>query len=147
MKKAVLLFYIILLQGCISRKSTEYDLRGQTILKAKFFKIQTINNLHIYHFKNDSIEGVFPKVVDSSFINKNFKKIKLNKNYTLILQKEIYANTRTEIDIESFTDNGILIWKTGMKSSYFVDCENIVGDQINPRFTLLKYIDPNSLKH
>lgn len=147
MKKPVFLFFIILLQGCIPRKSTEYALRGQTVLKAKFFKIQTINNLHIYHFKNDSIEGVFAKAVDSIFTNKNFKKIKLNKNYTLILQKEIYANTRTEIDIESFTHNGIQIWKTGMKSSYFVDCENIVGDQINPRFTLLKYIDPNPLKY
>lgn len=147
MKKIIFLFFIILLQSCLSRKSTEYALRGQTILKAKFFKIQTINNLHIYHFKNDSIEGVFAKVVDSNFVNKNFKKIQLNKNYTLILQKEIYASTRTEIGIESYTDNGILIWQTGMKSSYFVDCENIVGDKINPRFTLLKYIDPNPVKY
>ena len=34
-----------------------------------------------------------------------------------------------------------------MKSQHFVDCENITGNQINPRFTLLKYIDPNPVKY
>jgi hypothetical protein len=147
MKK--LIFFIILIQfvNCVPRKNTEYPLRGNyAIVKAKFTKIENQNGLHIFHFKNDSIEGVFTKVVDTSFTNKNYRKIKLNKKYILFLQKQIYANLRTEIGEETIIENDILVWKTAMKSQHFVDCENITGDYINPRFTLLKYIDPKSSK-
>lgn len=148
MKKLIFLLTLSLFTSCISRKSTEYILHGNYVLtKAKFFKIDTKNGIHIFHFKNDSIEGVFTKVVDTSFANKNYRKIKLRKKYTLFLHKQVYANLRTEIGEETIIDNDILVWKTGMKSQYFVDCENIKGKNINPRFTLLKYIDPNPPKY
>lgn len=148
MKKLIIIIILSLLTSCISRKNTEYILHGNYVLtKTKFFKIETKNGIHIYHFKNDSIEGVFTKMVDNSFVNKNYSKIRLNKKYTLYLQKQVYANLRIEIHEETITDNDILIWKTGMKSQYFVDCENITGNQINPRFTLLKYIGPNPVKY
>ncbi|MFL9832889.1 hypothetical protein [Chryseobacterium terrae] len=148
MRKLIFLLILSLFINCISIKNTEYILHGNYVLtKAKFFKIETKNGIHIFHFKNDSIEGVFTKVVDTSFANKNYRKIKLNKKYTLYLQKQVYANLRTEIGQETIIDNDILIWKTGMKSQHFVDCENITGNQINPRFTLLKYIDPNPVKY
>lgn len=148
MKKLTMFIVLSILTACISRKNTEYILHGNYVLtKAKFFKIETKNGIHIFHFKNDSIEGVFTKAVNTNFINKNYRKIKLNRKYTLFLYKQMYANLRTEIGEETITDNDILIWKTGMKSQYFVDCENITGNQINPRFTLIKYIDPNPTKY
>lgn len=149
MLKKLLLFLILsLFTNCISRKNTEYVLQGNYLLtKARFFKIETKNGIHIFHFKNDSIEGVFTKVMDTSFVNKNYQKIKLNKKYTLFLQKQVYANLRTEFQETQIIDNNIVIWKNGMKSQYFNDCENIVGNQINPRFTLLKYINPNPVKY
>lgn len=148
LKNFILLFILSIITSCISRKNTQYVLHGNYVLiKAKFFKIETKNGIHIFHFKNDSVEGVFTKVIDTSFANKNYRKIKLNKKYTLYLQKQVYANLRTEIGQETIIDNGILIWKTGMKSQHFVDCENITGNQINPRFTLLNYIDPNPVKY
>lgn len=148
LKKFILLLILSIITSCIPRKNTQYVLHGNYVLtKAKFFKIETKNGIHIFHFKNDSIEGIFTKVIDTNFANKNYRKIKLNKKYTLYLQKQVYANLKTEIGQETIIDNDILIWKTGMKSQYFVDCENITGNQINPRFTLLKYIDPNPLKY
>lgn len=148
MKKLIFLLVLSLFTNCISRKNTEYILNGNYVLtKAKFFKIETKNGIHIFHFKNDSIEGVFTKMVDTSFMNKNYRKIRLNKKYTLFLQKQIYANLRTEIQESQIIDNNIVIWKSGMKSKYFVDCENVTGNQINPRFTLIKYINPNPTKY
>lgn len=147
MKKLIIVFVLILFSSCISRKNTEYVMQGNYVLtKAKFFKIETRNGLHILHFKNDSIEGVFTKVVDDSFVNKKYRKIKLNTTYTLFLQKQIYANMRTEEHTSEIIDNNIVIWKSGMRSQHFVDCENITGNQINPKFTLVKYIDPNPPK-
>lgn len=148
MKKLIFLLILSLFTNCISRKNTEYILNGNYVLtKAKFFKIETKNGIHIFHFKNDSIEGVFTKIVDTSFVNKNYRKIRLNKKYTLFLQKQIYANLRTEIQESQIIDNNIVVWKNGMKSQYFVDCENATGNQINPRFTLIKYINPNPTKY
>lgn len=148
LKNLILILILSLITSCISRKNTQYVLHGNYVLtKAKFFKIETKNGIHIFHFKNDSIEGVFTKIIDTNFANKNYRKIKLNKKYTLYLQKQVYANLRTEIGQETIIDNDILIWKTGMKSQHFVDCENITGNQINPRFTLLKYIDQNPVKY
>jgi len=148
LKNLILILILSLIINCISRKHTQYVLHGNYVLtKAKFFKIETKNGIHIFHFKNDSIEGIFTKVVDTSFTNKNYRGIKLNKKYTLYLQKQVYTNLRTEIGQETIIDNGILIWKTGMKSQHFVDCENITGNLINPRFTLLNYIDPNPAKY
>jgi hypothetical protein len=148
MKKLIFLLILSLFTNCISRKNTEYILNGNYVLtKAKFFKIETKNGIHIFHFKNDSIEGVFTKIVDTSFVNKNYRKIRLNKKYTLFLQKQIYPNLRTEIQESQIIDNNIVVWKNGMKSQYFVDCENVTGNQINPRFTLIKYINPNPTKY
>lgn len=148
MKKLLIIIILSFLTNCISRKNTEYILHGNYVLtKAKFFKIETKNGIHIFHFKNNSIEGVFTKVVETNFANKNYSKIRLNKKYTLYLQKQVYADLRTEIVQEKIIDNDILIWKTGMKSQHFVDCENVTGDYINSRFTLLKYVDPNPPKY
>lgn len=131
--------------NCISRNETQYVLQDNTVItKAKFFKIETKNGIHIFHFKNDSIEGVFVKAIDSNFVHKNYCPIKLNKKYTLILYKELYTNLRTEVINTKIVENDIIVWKLGMKSEYFVDCENVTGNMINPRFTLLKYINPNS---
>lgn len=147
-KKFILVIILSLITSCISREKTQYILHGNYVLtKAKFFKIETKNGIHIFHFKNDSIEGVFTKAIDNSFANKSYQKIKLNKKYTLFLQKQMYANLRTEVQDTQIIENNIVIWKNGMKSQHFVDCENITGNQINPRFTLLKYIDPNPVKH
>ena len=147
-KKFILVIILSLITSCISREKTEYILHGNYVLtKAKFFKIETKNGIHIFHFKNDSIEGVFTKAIDNSFANKSYQKIKLNKKYTLFLQKQMYANLRTEVQDTQIIENNIVIWKNGMKSQHFVDCENITGNQINPRFTLLKYIDPNPVKY
>lgn len=148
LKNFILLLTLSIITSCIPRKNTQYVLHEDYVLtKAKFFKIETKNGIHIFHFKNDSIEGVFTKVIDTNFASKNYRKIKLNKKYTLYLQKQVYANLRTEIGQETIIDNDILIWKTGMKSQHFVDCENITGNQINPRFTLLKHINPNPVKY
>lgn len=148
MRNIILIMIVSFFTNCISRNETQYVLRDNTVItKAKFFKIETKNGIHIFHFKNDSIEGVFTKMVDTSFVNKNYRRIRLNRKYTLFLQKEIYANLRTEIQETEITDNNIIVWKPGMKAEYFVDCENITGDMINPRFTLLKYIDPNPPKY
>jgi len=147
-KKFILVIILSLITSCISREKTQYILHGNYVLtKAKFFKIETKNGIHIFHFKNDSIEGVFTKAIDNSFANKSYQKIKLNKKYTLFLQKQMYANVRTEVQDTQIIENNIVIWKNGMKSQHFVDCENITGNQINPRFTLLKYIDPNPVKY
>lgn len=147
-KKFILVIILSLITSCISREKTQYILHGNYVLtKAKFFKIETKNGIHIFHFKNDSIEGVFTKAIDNSFANKSYQKIKLNKKYTLFLQKQMYANLRTEVQDTQIIENNIVIWKNGMKSQHFVDCENITGNQINPRFTLLKYIDPNRVKY
>lgn len=147
-KKFILVIILSLITSCISREKTQYILHGNYVLtKAKFFKIETKNGIHIFHFKNDSIEGVFTKAIDNSFANKSYQKIKLNKKYTLFLQKQMYANLRTEVQDTQIIENNIVIWKNGMKSQHFVDCENITGNQINPRFTLLKYIDPNPVKY
>lgn len=149
MKKIItIVTVLILFPSCISRKNTEYVLQGNYVLtKAKFFRIENKNGIYIFHFRNDSIEGVFTKVVEPDLTNKNYREIKLNKRYTLLLYKQMYANLRTEIGEKTIIDNDILIWKTGMKSQHFVDCENVTGNKINPRFTLLKYIDPNPLKY
>lgn len=148
LKNLILILILSLITSCVSRKNTQYVLHGNYVLtKAKFFKIETKNGIHIFHFKNDSIEGVFTKVVDTSFANKNYRKIKLNKKYTLYLQKQIYANLRTQVQDTQIIENNIVVWKNGMKSQHFVDCENITGNQINPRFTLLKYIDPTPVKY
>lgn len=147
-KNFILVIILSLITSCISREKTQYILHGNYVLtKAKFFKIETKNGIHIFHFKNDSIEGVFTKAIDNSFANKSYQKIKLNKKYTLFLQKQMYANLRTEVQDTQIIENNIVIWKNGMKSQHFVDCENITGNQINPRFTLLKYIDPNPVKY
>lgn len=142
-----LIFFIILIQfvNCVPRKNSKYVLNDSTyITKAKFFNIESKNGLYIYHFKTDSIEGVFTKQIDSNFINKNYQKIKLNKTYTLVLKKNIqYASCVTTEEIETtYIENGIVIWTPGMKSKYFTDCQNVENIQINPRFTLLKYINP-----
>lgn len=148
LKNFILLLTLSMITSCIPRKNTQYVLHGNYVLtKAKFFKIETKNGIHIFHFKNDSIEGIFTKVIDTTFVNKNYRKIRLNKKYPLFLQKQIYANLRTEIQETEIIDNNIVVWKNGMKSQHFVDCENITGNQINPRFTLLKYIDPNPVKY
>ena len=148
LKNFILLLTLSMITSCIPRKNTQYVLHGNYVLtKAKFFKIETKNGIHIFHFKNDSIDGIFTKVIDTNFVNKNYRKIRLNKKYPLFLQKQIYANLRTEIQETEIIDNNIVVWKNGMKSQHFVDCENITGNQINPRFTLLKYIDPNSVKY
>ncbi len=147
-KNFILVIILSLITSCISREKTQYILHGNYVLtKAKFFKIETKNGIHIFHFKNDSIEGVFTKAIDNSFANKSYQKIKLNKKYTLFLQKQMYANVRTEVQDTQIIENNIVIWKNGMKSQHFVDCENITGNKINPRFTLLKYIDPNPVKY
>jgi len=148
LKKFILLLILSIITSCIPRKNTQYVLHGNYVLtKAKFLKIETKNGIHIFHFKNDSIEGIFTKVVDNSFVNKDYRRIRLNKKYTLFLKKQVYANLRTEIQETEIIDNNIVVWKNGMKSQHFVDCENITGNQINPRFTLLKYIDPNPVKY
>ncbi|MFC6267859.1 hypothetical protein [Frigoriflavimonas asaccharolytica] len=150
MKKILLLLTLIIFTSCISRNNEKYVLNESTvILRAKFFKIETKNGIHIYHFKNDAIEGVFVKASDSILTNSNFRKIKLNKKYTLVLNKQLsYASCfGTETEEVSYTENNVLVWQTGMKSSYFVDCENIIGKKINPRFTLIKYIDPKEPKN
>ncbi|KQS92291.1 hypothetical protein [Chryseobacterium sp. Leaf394] len=146
MKKLLFLLILSLFTNCISRKNTEYILRGNYFLtKAKFFDIETKNGIHIFHFKNDSIEGVFTKVVDTAFANKNYRKIKLHKNYTLFLQKQMYSgHHRTTLG--SMTISNIVVWDEGMNSEFFEDCENITGNQINPRFTLIKYIAPELSK-
>lgn len=98
LKNFILLLTLSMITSCIPRKNTQYVLHGNYVLtKAKFFKIETKNGIHIFHFKNDSIEGIFTKVIDTNFVNKNYRKIRLNKKYTLLLQKQIYANLMTEI--------------------------------------------------
>lgn len=72
MKKLLLLLTFIIFTSCISRNNEKYVLNeGTAIVKAEFFKIETKNGIHIYHFKNDSMEGIFVKVVDSSKSNLN----------------------------------------------------------------------------
>ena len=76
MKKLIIFFILFLLTSCIPRKNTEYVFRGNyAIVKVKFTKIETKNGIHIFHFKNDSIEGVFVKNINYKFSNKNFHKI------------------------------------------------------------------------
>lgn len=141
MKNIIISFFLLLLINCNSISSEKYLIKPSTvILKGQFFKIDSINNLYIYHFKNDSIEGVFSKGISKDFKKQNFKKIKLHTTYTLVLQKEI--NSSSHFDLlntkETYIDNDILIWQTGMKSKYFIDCYNIFGNQINTKFILVK---------
>jgi hypothetical protein len=145
MKKLITIITPFLLFSCISRDHQKYVLHDHTvILKGKFFKIDSANQIFIYHFKNDTIEGVFTSFNDKNFKNPNYKKIKLNKKYTLVLNKEVrFASCFLPDNFEnSYTENDILIWEPSMKSQYFVSCSNITANKINPRFTLLKYIDP-----
>ncbi len=89
LKNLILILILSLITSCISRKNTQYVLNGNYVLtKAKFFKIETKNGIHIFHLKNDSIEGVFTKVVDTNFANKNYRKIKLNKNILCIYKNK-----------------------------------------------------------
>lgn len=144
MKNIIVSFVLLLLINCNSISSEKYLIKPSTvILKGKFFKIDSINNLYIYHFKNDSIEGVFSKGINENFKNQNFKKIKLHTTYTLVLQKEVHSLSHFEIldTKDTYIDNDILIWQTGMKSKYFIDCYNISGNQINTRFILVKDTD------
>ena len=81
-----------------------------------------------------SIEGVFSAPIVEDFANPNFKEIKLNKKYILVLSKQIsYGRTKIENIYQTIIDNDFLIWQTGMKSKYFTDCQNIVGNKINTR--------------
>lgn len=146
MKKLIIFFILFLLTSCIPRKNMEYVFRSNyAIVKVKFTKIETKNGIHIFHFKNDSIDGVFVKDVDYKFINKNFQKIKLNKKYTVILPKNLPDPHR--IRLGGMTINNIKVWDDSMNSEFFEDCLNVTGNQINPRFTLLKYIDPTPPKY
>lgn len=146
MKNIISVLIVSFFTSCISRNETQYVLRDNTVItKAKFFKIETKNGIHIFHFKNDSIEGVFVKAIDSNFVHKNYLPIKLNKSYNLILNKEMqYANCfNNGMSLETtYIENDIIVWEPGMKSKYFISCENITGNKINPRFTLLRYINP-----
>ena len=148
MKKLLLLITFIFFTSCISRNNEKYVLNeGIAIVKAEFFKIETKKGIHIYHFKNDSIEGVFVEPIVEDFTNPNFKEIKLNKKYTLVLSKQIsYGHRKIENTYQTIIDNDFLIWQTGMKSKYFTGCENITGNKINPRFTMIKYINPKETK-
>ncbi|MFP3593742.1 hypothetical protein [Chryseobacterium sp. SIMBA_038] len=146
MKKLITILPLLFLLNCISRNSERYVLSDHTvILKGKFFRIDSANNIFVYHFKSDTIEAVFTSFNDKDFKSPNYKKIKLHKNYTLVLNREVrYANCfQPDSSEESYTENNILVWKTGMKSQYFVSCSNITANKINPRFTLLKYINPS----
>lgn len=147
MKRILLLLIFVIFASCISRNNERYILdEGTVVLKAKFFRIETTNGLYIYHFKNDSIEGVFSDFSDNDLTNSNFKEIKLNKQYTLVLSKQLsYGYTKIEDIYETIIDNDILIWKTGMKSKYFTGCQNIAGNKINTHFTMIKYINPKLL--
>jgi hypothetical protein len=146
MKNIILILIVSFFTSCISRNETQYVLRDNTfIMKAKFFKIETKNGIHIFHFKNDSIEGVFVKAVDSNFVHKNYLPIKLNRSYNLVLNKEMqYANCfNNGMPLETtYVENDILVWEPSMKSKYFTGCENIIGNMVNPRFTILKYMNP-----
>lgn len=144
MKRIPILLILVIVTSCISRNNERYILdEGTVILEAKFFKIETINGLLIYHFKNDSIEGVFSDFIDDDLPNANYKEIELNKKYALVLTKEVFNGSFIPENVEhEYTDNNVLIWKTGMKSKYFTGCKNIMGNKINPRFTMIKYINP-----
>lgn len=141
MKKLIIFFVLLLLTSCIPRKNTEYVFRDNyAIVKAEFTKIETKNGIHIFHFKNDSIEGIFVKSINYKFSNKNFHKIKLNKKYNLILPMNLPDPHKTKLG--GMTINNIKVWDDSMNSEFFEDCLNVTGNQINPRFTLLKYINP-----
>lgn len=99
--------------------------------------------MYIYHFVYGKNTGVFTHFIGNNKNLVNPKKIKLNKTYYLILQKEIEASAKTEIVEKSYYENGILIWKTGMKSEYYSSCLNVDNDKIVPKFTLIKYVDTN----
>ncbi len=140
MKKVTFIILLMFIyQGCLSQKVKYRTAEGTLVLKGYFFKIDTLKNFYTYHFKSDSIEGIFTKSIGQNFNNPNFKDIKLHKKYTLILNKQLYAGSMNFNNLkESIYEDNILIWKTGMKSQYFTDCENIKGGKINQNFTLSK---------
>lgn len=142
MKKLILIIlFTFIYIGYFGQKKINYEItKGKVVLKAYFFKIDTLQNLYTYHFKSDSIEGIFTKPINKNFSSSNYKRIKLNKKYILILNKQLYdAHVNLKNLNESIYEDDILIWKTGMKSQYFTDCENIKGGLINTKFTLTKY--------
>lgn len=77
MKKLITILPLLFLLNCISRNSERYVLSDNTvILKGKFSRIDSANNIFVYHFKSDTIEAVFTSFTDKDFKNPNYKKNK-----------------------------------------------------------------------
>ena len=119
----------ILFVQCKSQKNirdlynTEY-----TQIEAVIFNIEEKQNTFVYHFKNDSIEGVFAVEKNCKVKSKLWKNVELNKKYKLVLVELLVANTRS--DSRTMHINGDFVWDSSMKSIFYWDCKNICGKKI-----------------
>lgn len=141
MRKTIhILIIAILSTSCLSNPKYNLD-EGDVVLKGYFYRVDSTKHLFIYHFKSDSIDGVFAKPSKKNIKKNqvtNYKKIKINNNYKLVLSKQLYNSINLKNLRESIYMDSILIWDTNMKKEYFLDCKNIEGDLINEKFTIKK---------
>lgn len=129
MKKIYLIIAFICLIQCNVKKNVKYFDTRFSAINAKIYKIEEKNNMYVYHFKSDTLRGVFAKEKKCNLSTiTSWEKVKLNKNYRLILDPMIIANKRSSgLDI---TINGDFVWSSDMDETYYENCNNICGDKI-----------------
>lgn len=119
---------LIVLIHCKPRDNIKYFDTKYEIVNAKFYKIEEKSKNYVFHFKSRGSDGVFVQSKFCDFQNKSWKKIKLNKNYKLLLVPMQTSSRRAS----GFSINidGDYEWDSDMNSIYYKFCGNICGNEI-----------------
>lgn len=120
----LLIFFV----QCTSQKENEYFDKRYIKLNAKILKIEEKKSIFIYYFKSKNQYGIFAKDKICNTKIDSWNDIKINKNYQLILDLPINANSRSSGYRVSI--NGEFVWDSDMKEIYYDDCKNICGNRI-----------------
>ncbi len=141
MRNIILIILLTVIStSCLSKFS--YNVNQEDILlRGSFYKIDTTKNLFIYHFKSDTIDGIFVKPIKDTIQNKTiaYKKVRTNKIYKLILTQQFYSGSlNINNSQESIYMDDLLIWNNHMNKTYFLDCKNIKGGLIDNKFQITK---------
>lgn len=129
MKTYLKLFIVlIVLVHCKPKGTIQYFDTRYKIVNAKFYKIEEKSKNYVFHFKHNGTDGVFVQSKFCGFQNKSWKKIKLNKNYKLLLVPMQISSRRAS----GFSINidGDYEWDSDMNSTYYKYCGNICGNKI-----------------
>jgi len=113
---------------CQSQQKQKVVDNKYEIIIAKFYKIEEKTKNYVYHFKNDSIDGVFVQKKDCNIRNNSWRKIKLNKNYKLLLNRFNSFSTRSSGF--SIDRDGDYEWNSDMEIVLFNYCGNVCGNRI-----------------